>query len=87
MFGWEEKAMRIEIFGVGCPKCATLTEDVEKAVLELGIAAEIVEVKDIKEIVRRGVMFAPALAIDGVVKSSGRLLDVEKIKALLIHRG
>ncbi len=30
-----------------------------------------------------GVMMTPALAIDGVVKSAGRLLTVEDIKKLL----
>lgn len=60
-----------------------LAANAEKAVRELGLAAEIVKVKDLKEIVKRGVMLTPALAIDGVVRSSGRLLDVEKIKALL----
>jgi small redox-active disulfide protein 2 len=75
--------MKIEILGTGCPKCATLAENTEKAVRELGITAEIVKVKDIREIMKRSVMFTPALAIDGVVKSSGRVLDVEKIKALL----
>ena len=75
--------MKIEILGKGCPKCAMLAENAEKAVRELGVEAEIVKVKDIKEIMMRGVMLTPALAVDGVVKSSGQTLDVEKIKALL----
>ena len=75
--------MKIEILGTDCPKCAMLAENAEKAVRELGVAAEIVKVKDIKEIMRRRVMLTPALAVDGVVKSSGQTLDVEKIKALL----
>lgn len=41
--------MKIEILGTGCPKCAMLAENAEKAARELGIVAEIVKVKEIKE--------------------------------------
>jgi small redox-active disulfide protein 2 len=70
--------MKIQILGTGCPKCKT-----EKAVQELGLAAEVVKVTDIKEIMAFGVMMTPALAIDGVVKSSGHLLSPEQIKKLI----
>lgn len=75
--------MKIQILGTGCPKCKTLTANAEKAVKELGIAAEIEKVIDIKEIMAFGVMQTPALAVDGAVKSSGRLLSPEQIKKLL----
>ena len=45
--------------------------------------AEIVKVKDIREIAARGVMVTPALVIDGQVKSSGKLLSPEEIEAML----
>ena len=35
------------------------------------------------EIVRRGVLMTPALAVDGVVKSSGRVLSADEIHGLL----
>ncbi len=75
--------MKIQILGSGCPKCKTLASNAEKAIHELGIAAEIEKVTDIKEIMAFGVMQTPALAMDGVVKSSGRLLSPEQIKKLL----
>ncbi|MBU1356052.1 MAG: TM0996/MTH895 family glutaredoxin-like protein [Candidatus Edwardsbacteria bacterium] len=75
--------MKIQILGSGCPKCKTLNANAEKAVQELGIAAEIVKVTDIKEIMAFGVMLTPALAIDGVVKSTGHLLSPEQIKKLI----
>ncbi|HOL21653.1 MAG TPA: thioredoxin family protein [bacterium] len=76
--------MKIEILGTGCPKCKALTENVEKAVKELGIEAEISKVTDIKQIMSYKVMLIPALVINGVVKSAGKVLSSEEIKKLLI---
>jgi small redox-active disulfide protein 2 len=75
--------MKIQILGTGCPKCKTLAANAEKAVAELGIQAEIEKVTDIKAIMTFGVMMTPALAIDGVVKSSGHLLSPEQIKKMI----
>lgn len=75
--------MKIQILGTGCAKCTKLTENAEKAAKEAGVSAEIQKVQDIKEIVNYGVMMTPALAIDGVVKSVGKVLSVEEIKKLL----
>ena len=47
---------------------------------ESGVEAEIVKVADINEIMDRGVMFTPALVINGEVKSSGKVPSVENIK-------
>ena len=75
--------MKIQILGSGCPKCKALTANAEKAVEELGIAAEITKVTDIKDILAFGVMQTQALVVDGVVKSSGRLLSPEQIKNII----
>ena len=48
-----------------------------------GIEAEIVKVKDIREITARGVMMTPALVIDGQVKSTGNLLSPKEIEDML----
>jgi len=75
--------MKIQILGGGCPKCKTLAANAEKAVQELGIVAEIVKITEIKDIMAFGVMQTPALAVDGAVRSSGRLLSPEQIKKLI----
>ncbi len=75
--------MKIEILGTGCAKCKSLTKNVEKAVAELGIQAEIVKVDSIQEIMNRGVMMTPALVVDGVVKVAGRIPKIEEIKNLI----
>jgi len=75
--------VKIEVLGTGCMKCKRLLKNVETAVKELGIEAEIKKVDDITEIMDRGVMFTPALAIDGEMKISGRVADVEELKEIL----
>lgn len=74
--------MKIEILGAGCPKCQSLAKNAERAVREAGVQAEIVKVTEIREIVKRGVMITPALAVDGVVRSAGKVLGAEEIKRL-----
>ena len=72
--------MQIEILGTGCPKCKKVVELTEQAVRESEVEAEIIKVTDIKEIMNHGVMFTPALVIDGEVKSAGKIPGIEEIK-------
>jgi small redox-active disulfide protein 2 len=74
---------KIQILGTGCPKCKKLAEHAESAARELGIEYELVKVTDINEIMSFGVMMTPGLAIDGEVKSAGKVTSVKDIKAML----
>ena len=75
--------MRIEILGTGCPKCKRVFQNAEEAVKALNLEAEVVKVEDIQEIINAGVMLTPALAVDGEVKSVGKVLSVDEIKKIL----
>lgn len=75
--------MKIEILGTGCAKCKKLYENAVEAVKLSGREAEVTKVEDIKQIATYGVMSTPAVVVDGVVKSSGKLLSPEEIKAML----
>jgi len=75
--------VKMEILGTGCAKCKSLLKNVEKAVQESGIQAEVVKVDNIKEIMDRGVMMTPALYIDGESKMVGRTATVDEIKKML----
>jgi small redox-active disulfide protein 2 len=75
--------MKIEILGVGCPKCKQLTANAEAAVKELNIAVEISKVTDIDKITEYGVMMTPALAVDGTVVSAGKVLNKDEIKKII----
>ncbi len=75
--------VKIEVMGTGCAKCKSLLKNVEKAVAELGVSAEVVKVDSIQEIMDRGVMMTPALYIDGKSMMAGRTATVEEIKRML----
>jgi small redox-active disulfide protein 2 len=75
--------MKIEILGTGCPKCEKLAATAEAAARNLGIDFELTKVKDIAEISRRGVVFTPAMAINGEVKVSGKVPDEAEITTML----
>lgn len=75
--------MKIEILGMGCPRCKQLTVNTEAALKELNIAADIAKVTDIETITKYGVMMTPALVIDGVVISAGKVLSKDDIKKIL----
>ena len=79
--------MLVEVLGTGCPKCAKLAENAEKAIKEAGINAEVKKVKEITEIMKRGVMFTPALCVNGEVKCVGKVPSVDEIKAWLSSAG
>jgi small redox-active disulfide protein 2 len=77
--------MKIQVLGTGCAKCKALTANAEKAVAELGLDASVEKVEDLREIVKFGVMTTPALAVDGEVRSAGKVLSPDAVKALLVR--
>jgi small redox-active disulfide protein 2 len=75
--------MKIQILGSGCPKCRLLEEHARQAVADLGLSAEIEKVTEIDRMIEMGVMTTPALAVDGEVKSAGRVLSKQQIAEIL----
>ena len=76
--------MKVEVFGPGCKNCESLKENVKEAAAELGLEdLELTSVEEPEEIVNRGVMSTPALAVDGETKVSGRVPSKEEIKEML----
>lgn len=73
----------VQVLGPGCAKCMKLMENAEQAVQELGIEASVEKIDDINVITGFGVMVTPALAIDGEVKSVGKVLSSDEIQKLM----
>ncbi len=71
--------MKIEILGMGCPKCKKTTQNAQQAVEELGIEADIEKVEDLDKITAYGVMMTPALVIDGELKVAGKIPSKQEI--------
>ena len=75
--------MKIQILGSGCAKCRQLTAVAEQAAQDLGLQYELEKVTDIKRYAEFGIMFTPALVVDGTVKLSGRVPSLDETKKLL----
>ena len=75
--------MNIKILGTGCPKCKQLEANAKEAVARLGSDAVVEKVSELAKIMEYGVMMTPALVIDGVVKSSGKVLSSAEIMEML----
>ena len=73
----------LQILGTGCPKCKKLAETTEEAAKSLGLEYRMEKVTDIQAIMGFGVLMTPALAVDGVVKVSGKVPSAEEIREIL----
>ncbi len=77
--------MKIITLGNCCKKSKQNHENAVIAAKNCGVE-EPVNVSDINEIMRYGVMMTPALVIDGKVVASGRMLSVDQIEKLIKER-
>ncbi len=75
--------MTVKILGIGCARCNDLEKHVRNALAELGIAADVEHVKDMKQIAAMGVLMTPGLAIDGKVVSQGKIPSKDELKKWL----
>ena len=72
--------MKIEIAGPGCYRCIETEKNVNEAVKQLGIEAEVSHIYDIAEFAKKEVMFTPAVIVDGKIITSGKIPTVDEIK-------
>lgn len=74
--------MKIQVAGPGCPRCLSTGKNVRDACAQLNLDADISHVYDMKEIAKLGVIFTPAVIVDGKIIVSGKLPAVEELKKL-----
>ena len=75
--------MEIKVLGPGCPRCEATKKNVEEALNESGLSADIIKVTDTMEIAKHGVFGTPAVVVDGEVKSVGKIPTKDQIKTWL----
>jgi len=72
--------MKIEVIGPGCPRCQQTAQNVKDALAELdGIDATVEKVEEQMEIIDRGVMHTPAVAVDGEIQTEGVIPEVDRL--------
>lgn len=72
--------MKVQVYGTGCANCKALEKAAKKAVEELDMDVEIVKIQDMDKILEAGLMSMPGFAVEGEMKSMGRLPSVDEIK-------
>ena len=72
--------MKIEVLGMGCPRCNKLEQEVHDALSELNIVAEVIKVSDLDKISSYGILMTPGLVINGKVYSSGKIPVMATLK-------
>ncbi len=75
--------MQIKILGPGCAKCHQLEKETREVVRELGIDADIEEVKDIAKILEYPILTTPGLVINGELVCSGRVPSKAEITGFI----
>lgn len=71
--------MEIKVFGPGCARCTETEALVKAVIMAKGKNITVQKVSDLKEMMALGIMSTPAVVIDGVVKSSGKIPTKEEI--------
>jgi small redox-active disulfide protein 2 len=76
----ETSMKKIAVYGPGCMKCQKTEEIVRQVVEETGIEATVEHVANMQAMVAAGIMSTPAVAVDGVVKLSGRIPKASEVR-------
>jgi small redox-active disulfide protein 2 len=75
--------MKIEVLGKGCSRCDMLTKLVKDTADAIGLDATIEKVTDMDRMLEMGVTSTPALAVDGVLVSQGKVPRRSDVEAWL----
>ena len=73
--------MEIKVYGPGCVKCTEAEKLVMDVVSAKGGNIKVQKVSDLKEMMAVGIMSTPAVAVNGVIKSTGKVPSKEDIAA------
>ncbi len=79
----EDSGLSLKILGPGCPSCDRLEQAVMEVLAELGLPAEVENVRDVREIAALGVCGAPALLINNQVMAVGQVPSKTMLKKWL----
>ncbi|MGD8512684.1 MAG: thioredoxin family protein [Deltaproteobacteria bacterium] len=71
--------MDIKVLGPGCPRCEQTRKNVDDAVAESGVDANIEKVTDIMEIAKFGILATPGVVVDGEVRCAGKVPKKDEI--------
>ncbi|MBP9015944.1 MAG: thioredoxin family protein [Candidatus Atribacteria bacterium] len=65
--------MKVQVLGAGCKKCNLLYQSLQSFVEKHNLNAEVEYTDDLDKLMEAGVIMPPAVLIDGVKKSEGKI--------------
>jgi len=77
--------MDIKVLGTGCAKCRATEKGVKEVLAELGINADVEDVRDMAKIIQYKVMMTPGLVIDGKVVCSGHVPSKNDLRKMILE--
>ena len=77
----------IKVLGAGCKSCHEQYENVQKAVANMNLDAEVEYITDMEKVMNYGVMSMPAIVVNEHVASMGKVLKAAQIEELLKKLG
>ena len=75
--------MNIKILGPGCARCHQLEKTTREVVKELGVDAEVEEVKDINKIMEYSILTPPGLVVNEQLVCAGRVPTKAELARLI----
>jgi small redox-active disulfide protein 2 len=75
--------LNITVYGPGCAKCKETEKRVRHVVEQSGKEATVTHATDFAEMAKAGILMTPAVSVNGVVKSSGRIPSEDDIRSWL----
>ena len=79
--------LEVKVIGANCETCGKLYDYTLEAVGRLNLNAQVIQVNDLLEIVKMGIMSVPALMVNGKLLVSGQAVKTDKIIKLLQKNG
>jgi len=77
--------LTIKVLGSGCANCKRLEQLANKAVMEMGMQAEVVKVTDYNDIMQYPILSTPGLVINEKLVCSGRIPTQAEVTIWLVN--
>ena len=72
--------LNVTVYGPGCAKCKETEKRVRRVLEQSGVEATVIHATDPVEMAKAGILMTPAVAVNKVVKLSGRIPEEEEIR-------
>ncbi|MGV2986373.1 thioredoxin family protein [Vibrio sp. E150_011] len=73
----------VQVYGSGCKNCTITAQRIAQVANDLGQQVDVQKVTSLQAIMEAGIVSTPGIGIDGVVRHTGSVPSVEKVREIL----